>query len=64
MKKCSLHEWAGTRLKDDLQKGYLYIPVILERYEYYDNHRTRYAAFDDFYPTLLDVFKERPDPKQ
>jgi len=59
MLKCGLKEWAETRLYNHLHEGYKYIPAILEMYIYYENNRAKYQTFDDFYPTLLRVFKER-----
>ena len=58
MIKCDLKEWADRRLNNHLNEGYKYIPAILEMYKYYEDNRTRYKTFEDFYPTLLGVFSE------
>lgn len=58
MLKCDLKEWAERRLTNHLNEGYKYIPAILELYNYYEDNRTKYKTFDEFYPTLLKVFKE------
>ena len=56
--KCDRKEWADKYLKDDLYCGYRYIPAILELYKYYEDNRAKYKTLDDFYPSLLNVFKE------
>ncbi|HCL01525.1 MAG TPA: hypothetical protein DHW61_03775 [Lachnoclostridium phytofermentans] len=58
LSKCDRKEWADKYFKDDLFCGYKYIPEILEFYKFYDKNRINYKTFDDFYPTLLSVFKE------
>lgn len=58
MLKCDLKEWADKRLNNHLNEGYRYIPAILEMYKYYEDNRMKYKTFADFYPSLLDVFKE------
>ena len=56
LQKCNLQDMATKMLDHDLCKGYKYIPLILEKYKYYDNHRDIYPDFETFYPTLLEVF--------
>ena len=56
LQKCNLRDIATEMLDYDLCKGYKYIPLILEKYKYYDNHRDIYPDFEAFYPTLLEVF--------
>lgn len=56
--KCDRKEWADKHLENDLHRGYKYIPAILELYKYYECNRVKYRTFEDFYPTLLNVFKE------
>ncbi|MBR4084488.1 MAG: DUF4932 domain-containing protein [Lachnospiraceae bacterium] len=58
LKKCSLQETAEEMLEYDLQKGYRYIPLILERYKYYDENRNIFKNFDMLYPELLKVFED------
>ena len=58
MLKCNLKELADKWLEYDLSLGYKYIPAILELYKYYEDNRVKYKTFEDFYPTLLNVFKE------
>ena len=59
LKKCHLDDMATKFLNNDLFCGYKYIPLILERYEFYDNHRNIYKNFEEYYPELLGVFLER-----
>lgn len=54
--KCNLTELADQLRNNDLYRGYKYIPLILERYAFYDNNRNRYTNFESFYPELLKVF--------
>lgn len=56
LQKCNLQDIATEMLDHDLCKGYKYIPLILEKYKYYDDHRNIYPDFETFYPTLLEVF--------
>lgn len=54
--KCNLTELADQLRNNDLYRGYRYIPLILERYEFYDKNRTNYTDFESFYPEVLRVF--------
>lgn len=58
LRKCDLQEAAEEMLDYDLQKGYKYIPLILEKYEYYDANRIVFKNFEMFYPELIKVFGE------
>ncbi len=55
-KKCNLTEAAEQLMQNDLYRGYKYIPLILERYDFYDKNRDNYVNFESFYPELLSVF--------
>lgn len=59
MKKCRLDKEAAQLLKKDLYYGYKYMPLILERYEFYDSSRDKYIDFESFYPELLKVFSHK-----
>ena len=56
LQKCNLQDIATEKLDYELCTGYKYIPLILEKYKYYDNHRDIYPDFETFYPILLEVF--------
>lgn len=56
LKKCGLTEDADEMLRNDLNCGYKFIPLILEQYTYYDKKRSIYPDFEAFYPELLNVF--------
>jgi hypothetical protein len=49
---------ANSLLNNDLYCGYKYIPLILEKYIFYDNNRNKYTDFEQYYPTLLTVFTD------
>lgn len=59
LKKCQLDNMANSFLENDLLCGYKFIPLILERYGFYDNHRNTYRNFEEYYPELLSVFGEK-----
>lgn len=56
LQKCELYEAANQLLQNDLYCGYRYIPLILEKYNFYDNHRYLYKDLESYYPELLEVF--------
>lgn len=58
LRKCNLTYDAEKMLEHDLYCGYQYIPLILERYQFYEKNRDRYPTFETFYPSLLNVFSE------
>jgi hypothetical protein len=58
LRKCGLNSIANTNLDDQLQLGYMYIPKLLERLDFYDNNREQYKNIDQFYPELLGVFAD------
>lgn len=60
LQKLGLPGTAEEMLYNDLHRGYKYIPLLLEQYEYYENHRDRYPNFDSFYPDLIKVFSQDP----
>ena len=48
---------ANDLLNYDISLGYRYIPEILRKYDYFDEHRNTYVTFEDFYPELLMAFQ-------
>ncbi|GFP75265.1 DUF4932 domain-containing protein [Clostridium fungisolvens] len=42
----------------DTSKNFIYINAITEKLKEYENNRDKYTTFDDFYPKLIEVFKE------
>jgi len=57
LKKLNLNDMATENLKNDLYRGYKYIPAILEKYNFYDVNRDKYSDFNQFYLELLKVFE-------
>ena len=58
LKKNGLFEEAKQMMNYDMELGYRYLPMILERYGYYDKHRDIYRDFEAFYPTLIKLFSQ------
>lgn len=52
-------EYATKHLEHDMRLGYRYLPALLDKFQYYEKHRDIYKTIDDFYPELVEVFKER-----
>lgn len=52
-------ESAKDRLTYDVNLGYIYIPKIIEKLEYYNQNRNTYMNIEDFYKELLSVFSQR-----
>ena len=52
-------EYAAKHLEYDMKIGYRYLPSLLEKFHYYEEHRDTYRTIDDFYPELIEVFTER-----
>lgn len=58
-KKLGEEELASKHLEDDLKKGYMYLPALLDKFQYYERHRDIFKTIDDFYPVLIEVFADR-----
>ncbi len=58
LKKCRFNELSEELFRMDFESGYRYLPLILEKYEYYDRSRGVYADFEAYLPELLKVFSE------
>ena len=58
IKKINQREMASELLENDLYRGYIFIPEILKKYEYYDLNRDTFLNFDQFYPELINVFSQ------
>lgn len=56
LKKIGLNDIAIAFLENDLRLGYMFVPEILKRYEFYDLHRDFFSDFEEFYPELIKVF--------
>lgn len=48
----------NSELRKHKLKSFFYIDALYERLEEYENNRDKYKTFADFYPRLIDVFKE------
>jgi hypothetical protein len=54
MQECQeLGKWAYDY---ELRNGVVYLDILIEKLQYYQDNRSRYPALDDFYPQLLEVF--------
>lgn len=54
--------YLGKQAGDDALKyekrcGFYYIDGLCNKLEYYEKNRDKYASFEDFYPELINVFK-------
>ncbi|HBT77245.1 MAG TPA: hypothetical protein DEB39_10060 [Planctomycetaceae bacterium] len=56
LSKSGQEEEANRNLENDLNRGYKYIPAILELFVQYDHNREKYRTLEEFYPMLLNVF--------
>jgi hypothetical protein len=45
-------------LQSEKRKGFFYVEALCRRLEQYENQRAKYHTFVDFYPELINVFKE------
>jgi hypothetical protein len=52
-------EYASKHLDYDMKKGYMYLPALLDKLQYYEKHRDIYITIDNFYPELIEVFAEK-----
>ena len=48
----------AAELQEDKSSGFLYVDALAQRLREYENNRSKYATFADFYPQLLNVFAE------
>ena len=54
-------EEAGrAEIADEVKRGFIYVPALVKRLERYENQRSRYPAIEDYYPSLLEVFRTKP----
>lgn len=56
-RKYKSEEIAKERLNLDINLGYLFIPEILDKIDYYERNRESYKTIKEFYEDLLVVFK-------
>jgi hypothetical protein len=45
-------------LQNEKRKSFVYVEALCKRLEQYENQREKYPTFVDFYPELINVFKE------
>lgn len=45
-------------LRNEKAQGFAYIEALCEKLEDFENNRDMYSTFEDFYPELIQVFKE------
>ncbi|HKR02855.1 MAG TPA: DUF4932 domain-containing protein [Pyrinomonadaceae bacterium] len=51
-------EVGERELQADKQRGFIYIEALAERLKEYESQPGKYPTFADFYPRLIEVFKE------
>lgn len=51
-------EIAEQRTKYEIELGYVYIPYIIEKLNYYEKNREQYRCFSEYYTVLLEAFSE------
>lgn len=59
LRKSNCTDLASEVLKNEENFGYKYVPLLLEKYEYYDKNRSLYPTFESFYPEVLRVFAQK-----
>lgn len=51
-------EAAGEKaLKYEKSNGFIYIDNLCEKLKYFEENKNNYASFEEFYPELIEVFK-------
>ncbi|OPJ64797.1 hypothetical protein CLORY_03060 [Clostridium oryzae] len=58
-RKLGEKEYAAKHLEYDMKIRYMYLPALLDKFQYYEKHRDIYKTIDDFYPELVKVFAEK-----
>lgn len=56
-------EVGDKELQADKSKGFIYIEALAERLKEYESQRSKYQTFANFYPRILDVFREIQEKK-
>jgi hypothetical protein len=56
-KKYYSKECMDNFLKNDLERGFIYLPLIIELFDKYENNRGDYKRIDDFYHEIIAIFK-------
>lgn len=52
-------EKAGRKsMRDEKNKGFAYVELIAKRLKEYENNRDKYPTLEDFYPRIIDLFRE------
>ncbi len=55
----------AEKLQDrEKQKGFVYVQALCNQLKYYEAHRKEFRTIKDFYPRLLEVFKNKPSGLQ
>ncbi len=50
---------ADTEVDEEVKRGFVYVPALLDELRRYEKNRDGYTKIADFYPSLLEVFRER-----
>lgn len=58
LKKAGLKKESQANLQKNMKYGFLLLPSIIEKLEYYDSNRNKYPDFEAFFPELIKVFNE------
>lgn len=55
-------EEAGeAEIAEEVKRGFIFVPALVTQFERYENQRHRYPTIEDFYPSLLEVFRTKPN---
>ncbi len=50
-------EAANAEVAEDVKRGFIYVPALVDELQRYENNRARHANIADFYPSLLGAFR-------
>jgi hypothetical protein len=51
-------EAANAEVAEEVKRGFVYVPALVDELRRYEKSRDTNASIKDFYPSLLDVFKQ------
>jgi hypothetical protein len=57
-KKVFGEELVLNKIGSEAELGFVYVPALYEKLEDYETHRDKFPTFEDFYPEIIDLFKE------
>lgn len=58
LKKIFDEKSALKEMDSEVKKGFVYVPALFEKLEYYETNRDKFPTFEDFLPEIINIFKE------